>query len=342
MKTSRSSAFWTVAMAATALSVPSLMKRGDSSGFFLCIANSLQKGEWVCSTEVLKIDIGIVSKVEVKPLTIELNPPGGAPFSISSTNLQANVLQPPSPFPAWPLTHSRERATLEFKGGDIATFVTAMSPTKVEGSKVLTDFPRTDLAIVVGEEAGFSKFIAELLETPAVDFRLKGTLDATLKAMGGFPPKLTDFNIEGLAFNSPITLVGCNSFQGIKFSKLVSFTQDPKSKNFVLTADVTIDNKSDLVLKLGDLRFETRDSANITIGTTVFKDFSLKKGPNEVRATTTTNVPNPDELLKVLTKDSVFKFWGYKNSSDSTILANGLLDFKVEVVIPALPGPSTP
>lgn len=217
-----------------------------------------------------------------------------------------------------------------------------MSPTTVVGSKVSTVLPSTDLAILVGEEAGFSKFIAELLEKPAVDFRLKGGLDATLE-IGTFPVPTTKLEIKGLAFNSPITLVGCNSFPGMNFTKLISFTQDSKSKNFVLTADFTIDNTSDLVLKLGDLRFETRDSADVVIGTTVFKDFSLKQGRNEVRATTTTNVPNPDELLKVLTKEGggVFKFWGYKDSSDSTILANGLLNFKVEIAVPTLPGPST-
>ncbi|KAF9964092.1 hypothetical protein BGZ70_006943 [Mortierella alpina] len=323
------------------MSIPIILKRGEPSGFFKCFT------DWECDSSILKTEIGLITGVTVKPLTIELKKPGGAEFSLSSSSMQASVLTPPG-MKGWPLTHSKERATLEYLGIDVASLETTMAPTTVDGSKVSTVLAPADLSIKVGAENTFSAFIAALLGEAAVTFTLKGTLDAKLETtIPGLPPnflpKKTVFDIQGLAFNSPITLIGCNGFRDIKFSKLIRFVQDPTSKNFILEAEVTLTNPSDLEVKLGEVKFLTADNAGNAIGTAVFKDFQLKQGVNVLQVTVTSAVANPDELLKVLTTtggNNTFHFAGYEGSSASKILARGLSKFKTQVVVPGLPAPS--
>ncbi|KAF9978055.1 hypothetical protein BGZ75_010141 [Mortierella antarctica] len=334
-------------MAATAMSIPiMMMKRGDPTGFFSCVSDAMLSGTWMCKASIMSTDIGIVTNVMVMPLTIERNPPGGAEFNISSSSLQANVITPPF-LKAWPLTQSKERATVVYKDKDIASFETAMSPTTVAGNKVSSVLPPAELSILVGAENNFSTFIAALLGLPSITFSLKGTLDATLELpVAGLPPKKTAVDIPGIAYNSPITLTGCDGFPGIKFSNLTSFTQDAVSKKYTLEGKITVDNPSDLVVKLGELRFQTADAKGNAIGISVFKDFHLERGPNTLTVTTTTTTTaeeaSLDALLSALTSTgSTFHLSGYKGSSDSQILADGLLNFKTTIDVPKLPAPSS-
>ncbi|CAO3567844.1 unnamed protein product [Mortierella alpina] len=115
-----------------------------------------------------------------------------------------------------------------------------------------------------------------------------------------FLKKMTDFIIPGLAFNSPITLKGCSGFPGIEFSKLISFVQDA-TKNFIMTADITLINPSDGAVKLGELKFLTTDVNGKALGTAVFTDFKLEQGPNILRVTVTSDEADPDGLIKDLT-----------------------------------------
>ncbi|KAF9959273.1 hypothetical protein BGZ72_009947 [Mortierella alpina] len=330
-----------MAMAATAMAIPILLKRGDTTAFFKCVSNVAVLGKWECSSEILKVDMGIVTGIAINPLTIELKPAGGAEFSLSSPNLQVSVITPPF-LPNWPLKEAKGLATIEFEGIDIATLVKGAAPTTVANGKVSTTLPPSDLSIVVGAEAIFSRFVAALLEKQTIAFRLKGSLDATLEINTvKIPPSKVKFTIPGLAFNSPITLVGCNSFPKIEFSKLISITQDATSKSYILVADVSIFNPSELIVKLGELKFKAADLADQPIGTTVFDDFHLELGQNILRSTTTTDGPISEALLGTLTKEGgTFKLSGYEGSSANKILAAGLSKFKTDIEIPVLPKPT--
>ncbi|KAF9574183.1 hypothetical protein EC968_007278 [Mortierella alpina] len=289
----------------------------------------------------MKADVGILTEIRLKPLNITLKPPGGAEFSLASPHMEADVLTP-SFLPSWPVKRSKQRATVEYNGIDIASLETAMSDSNVMGNIVSKTLPPADLSIIVGAEASFSAFIAALIMLPAVNFRLKGTLDAALEIPAKFPMSEFKFVIPGLAYNAGVTLAGGNGFSGIKFSKLISFTQDPTSKKFILEADVTLNNPSDLVLKLGAFKFQSKDQQGNVVGTFAIKSYDLEQGLNELRATITSEGANPDGLLKVLTTTgATLTLSGYEGSSANKILADGMLKFETTITLPTLPAPST-
>ncbi|KAG0196344.1 hypothetical protein BGX28_010265 [Mortierella sp. GBA30] len=247
-------------------------------------------------------------------------------------------------------------------GVDIASFDVpfdvATAQGTAQGTVVSRQFSQAQLIIPAGGEDAFSSFIASLITQPVYKFTIKGYSDATLStapnlpatphptpfgAFGNFAkmaliPK--SFDVRGVGFSGGVTFNGGNSFPSIKYERQTSFTFDSTTGTCTLIFEATINNPSQLILKLGSVSLNTIDNAGIITGVTVIKDLSLVRDDNKVVMTTTSS--NKEVCNKLLQTGDTFTLSGFAGTSSNPILNKALLTFKTQVVIPKLQPVASP
>ncbi|KAF9997199.1 hypothetical protein BGZ80_009288 [Entomortierella chlamydospora] len=318
-----------VALSATTLAMPTLYRRiVDGSGFFKCMATAITSGSWptACGSEVVN-DIGLIQGVDVDDLaidfTISTNP---SIMGLSSSKLTANLIKIPAGFPytSFPVTDSSQVDA----GVEVAQFTTPTSVTTVVGTTVSTAVGNSQLNILPGQEDSFVAFMSKLIKQASLALTIKGKLDITITAKIPFSTVSKSVSIPNIAYSAPITLQGCNDFANVKFLKQISLTKDAAGQ-YTLTSSINIFNPSQLVLTMGDVKFNTIDKNGLTVGVTTFAGLRLAMGDNIVTAVTV--FTSVDVIA-----GGTFAFQGFDGSSTNRVLAKALAGVKADITIPQL------
>lgn len=190
------------------------------------------------------------------------------------------------------------------------------------------------LTIIPGQEENFVAFMVAILTKPEHTYSIRGDILAKLRVNVPFTNLQKSLTTPKIAFDSPVTLKGFNSFPKVDFVKLQHATLDAATGNYILTATINIQNPSQFVLNLGDIAFLVADKKGSVVGHATVKDMKLNMGDNHVTGIV---MGKSEEMYNSLTTtgDDI-TFLGFEGSSSNPILAKSLMPLKVPLKVPKL------
>ncbi|KAK3817296.1 MAG: hypothetical protein J3Q66DRAFT_339461 [Benniella sp.] len=317
---------------ATVLALPALYRRvAEQSKVLECFAKAIGSGSWPSDcAAAAATDVGIVRQIGLLDLGIDFSVGDAQSLGISSSKLTATLL---SVGPGWPVTEAKYHVAIVDNNNTIGAFETNFTSTTVKGESLESVIQPSILTIAPGQAKNFGSFVAALISQAEHPFLLRGNADATLKTTAPpFTPIPATFKVNGVGFESPITLRGCNNFPKVDYVEQVGLTLDPNGKTFTLTSRFDITNPSQLNLNLGDVTFQAVNKDAVVVGTAFVKDMKLNIGITTVTAViTSSSMETYDALLK---EGATLTFQGFDGSSASPILVEGLKLMKIAAVIP--------
>ncbi|KAG9068493.1 hypothetical protein KI688_010766 [Linnemannia hyalina] len=275
-----------------------------------------------------------VSSITLGALDLDFSDPDPLKITLSSPDMKVGVI-PGLPVP---ITGARQNVILVDKGVEIATFNTPWVPGVMNGNVLETTVGSTTLNVNYANQDQFSAFIASLTTNPAHTFTLKGTVDVNFTLT--LPFSVRTITIDGIYFESDVTLKGFSNFPGIQFVELIEKTENA-DKSFTIKSKVNIKSASQLSVKMGDVRFNTFDAVSSEpIGVTTLEQLNLVPGDNFIIAVTTSTsaTTNPHDIFTRVSKNGEkFRLKGFAASSATdTILGNGIAAVETTVDIPIL------
>ncbi|KAF9362903.1 hypothetical protein BGX34_005289 [Mortierella sp. NVP85] len=326
-----------VALSATALGFPTMYKRAiEQTKALACAAESIVSGVVTphCSN-VAAMDVGAIREVWVEDMIVDFLSGDVHTMDISSSRFFSNLL--PVPGVKWAKTESTQRVTVVDNGNPIATFNTPSSPGTVTGSSYVGVVNKCPLKINPGQEENFVAFMVAILTKPEHTYSIRGDIHASLQVNIPFTDLQTSLTTPRIAFDSPVTLKGFNSFPKVDFVKLDDFAFDPATGVYTLTATINIHNLSQFVLSLGEIIFRVADKTGSVVGLATVKDMKLKMGDNHVTGIVTGTSKEMYDTLTT-TGDTII-FQGFDGSSPNPILAKSLTPLRVPMYVPPLSPP---
>ncbi|KAF9914817.1 hypothetical protein BX616_007506 [Lobosporangium transversale] len=322
-----------IALAATAMALPSLSKRiVDGSKVVGCFVSTFINGDqaWTaeCATAAAT-DIGLVRAVNLQDLNIDFRNPDPMALGLSSSGFNMDLL--PLPKVSWPIEQGTCKVTVINDGVAIAEFIGPSTSVEMKGATLGAVIRDTFLNILPGQEDGFTKFAEALISEPSHAFTITGNADVTLRVPSIPAPKtLTATNI---AFSSLLTLQTCNNFP-MEPIGIVSYTRDPASGGGSMVYTIKVHNPSQLTLKLGDSKFNVLYTNGDYVATAEISDLSLFMGENIVTATLTSTDPNIFDALT--SQANTFIIAGFEGSVKHPLMAKAMRVFRSQITIPKI------
>ncbi|KAG0028860.1 hypothetical protein BGZ81_004357 [Podila clonocystis] len=214
----------------------------------------------------------------------------------------------------------------------IGRIETPASPASARGSDVTTSFSPVPMSVPADAHDAFSATIAAVVSSEAKSIRFRGTLDATFQ----LPFPFGKATIQGLAIDFIHVYVGFRGMNDITFVSLVSNTKDDASMKQTITFKVNIKSSSALGMKAGDFVFNSIGHAG-PIGTTTFKDFSIKRGDNILIAIAVIDLslPGATKFINSLDlADATAILIGSGSSPSNAAILPAIQSLNLKVVIP--------
>ncbi|KAG0357004.1 hypothetical protein BGZ54_000501 [Gamsiella multidivaricata] len=334
-----------VALSSTALGLPPLIKRASNKAAVVTCFVQLftsQSLSPACS-ETVRDDVGLVQSVDINNLALSFAPDES--ITLSSTDLKVSLLA----FPRFsvPITKAKQHVTIVDNGIDIARFDSSEAPTTLKGTSLSTTLLPCLVTVYPQATDNFIDFVTSIFFNLTHTFQLKGTVDATVaispptpssSPFGGIVPQLPskEISFTNVGFSSNVTLRGVSGISRVEFVKSISLVQDPATGGFTLTSIMGFKNPSALTFGLGDIHFQTVDTATgVMVGMTVLKDFKLVPGQNEFTAVMTS--VSKDVYMALTTVGAALALNGSATeSSRNPIIARVIAKLDIAVKIPKL------
>ncbi|KAF9095051.1 hypothetical protein BGX23_001130, partial [Mortierella sp. AD031] len=242
--------------------------------------------------------------------------------------------------PGLSIIEAKHDVVINYKGVDVASFLSPWAPSTMDGTILSTAIERVDVKVL--SDNAFSELIAALLTKSEVPLVLKGTVDVNIfiATTDGGAPK--NFIVAGLQLSSPVRLAGLN---GLTENKFIDKGECVVYEGmYYFTAFFKFTNPSKLTMTIGGVEFDAFDGTGKKLTSPAAIDvFEIASGVNDVYLRLISNVNEPAGFLdRIDSSGDTVTLQGTARSSTNVFLAPALSQLKFTASYPALTKSSLP